>query len=54
MVACDFMVAVTAKFKLLYVMVILELGSRRILQCNMTAHPTAEWTLEQFREGLSD
>jgi putative transposase len=53
-VACDFMVAVTAKFQLLYVFVILELGSRRILQCNVTAHPTAEWTLQQFREGLSD
>ena len=52
-VACDFMVAVTAKFQLLYVFVILELGSRRILQCNVTAHPTAEWTLQQFREGLS-
>ena len=53
MVACDFMVAVTAKFQLLYVFVILELGSRRILQCNVTAHPSAEWTLQQFREGLS-
>ena len=52
--ACDFMVAVTAKFQLLYVFVMLELGSRRILQCNVTAHPTAEWTLQQFREGLSD
>ena len=33
--------------------VILELGSRRILQCNVTAHPTAEWVLQQFRRGLS-
>jgi hypothetical protein len=41
-VACDFMVAVTAKFQVLYVFVILELGSRRILHCNVTAHPTAE------------
>jgi putative transposase len=53
-VACDFMVAVTAKLQLLYVLVMLEIGSRRILQCNVTAHPTAEWTLQQFREGLSD
>jgi len=52
-VACDFMVAVTAKFQLLYVLVILELGSRRILHCNVTAHPSAEWTLQQFRETLS-
>ena len=34
--------------------VIVELGSLRILQCNVAAHPTAEWTLQQFREGLSD
>ena len=40
--------------RLPYVFVILELGSRRILQCNVTAHPSAEWTLQQFREGLSD
>lgn len=45
-------VAVTAKFQLLYVFLILEIGSRRILQCNVTAHPTAEWALQQFREGL--
>ena len=32
----------------------LELGSRRILQCNVTAHPSAEWTLQQSRQGLSD
>ena len=51
-VASDFMVVVTARFQLLYVFVILDLGSRRILQCNTTAHPTAEWTLQQFREAL--
>jgi len=51
-VACDFMVVVTAKFQFLYVLVVLELGSRRILQCNVTAHPTAEWTLQQVREAM--
>lgn len=52
-VACDFMVAVTAKFQLLYVLVILEVGSRCIVHCNVTAYPSAEWTLQQFRETLS-
>jgi len=52
-VACDFLIAVTARFQLLYVFVILELGSRRILPCNVTAHPTAERTLQQFRQTLS-
>jgi hypothetical protein len=36
----------------LHVRVILEVGSRRILQCNVTAHTTAEWTLQQLREAL--
>jgi hypothetical protein len=26
--------------------------TRRILHCNLTAHPTAEWTLQQFREAI--
>jgi len=53
-VACDFLVAVTTRFQILYVFLILELGSRRILHFNVTAHPTAEWTLQQFRDGLSE
>jgi transposase InsO family protein len=30
----------------------MDLGTRRILHHNVTAHPTAEWTLQQFREAL--
>ena len=41
-----------ASFKLLYVFLILELGSRRLLHSNVTAHPTAEWTLQQVREAM--
>lgn len=52
-VACDFMVAVTARFRILYIFVLLEVGSRRILHCNITAHPTADWTLQQFREAIA-
>jgi putative transposase len=51
-VAADFFVVVTATFRTLYVLVILELGTRRILHHNVTGHPTAEWTLQQFREVL--
>jgi len=53
-VACDFFVVVTAAFRTLYVFVIMELGTRRILHHNVTDHPTAEWTLQQFRETLPD
>jgi hypothetical protein len=51
-VACDFFVSVTASFRILYVFVAMEVGSRRILHANVTAHPTAEWTTQQFREFL--
>ena len=51
-VAADFLVAITAGFRVLYVFVVMEVGSRRILQCNVTAHPTAAWTLQQFREAI--
>ena len=40
----------TARFRILFVFEALEIGSRRILHCNVTAHPTAEWTLQQLRE----
>ena len=49
-VACDFFVSVTATFKIVYVFVAMEVGSRRILHLNTTEHPTAEWTIQQFRE----
>jgi len=53
-VACDFFVVFTARFRILYVFVIMELGRRRILHHNVTAHPSAEWTLQQFREALTE
>lgn len=51
-VACDFFVVVTATFRTLYVFVMMELSSRRILHHNVTPHPTAEWTVQQFREAI--
>jgi hypothetical protein len=51
-VACDFCVVVTATFRLLYVFVVMEHATRRILHCNVTAHPTASWTLQQLREAI--
>ena len=40
-VACDFFVVVTATFRTLHVLVLMELGTRRILHHNVTARPTA-------------
>ncbi len=51
-VACDFCVAVTATFRILYVFVVMEHGSRRLIHLAATAHPTAAWTLQQLRETI--
>jgi putative transposase len=51
-VACDFCVVVTTTFRVLYVFVVIEHARRRLLHVNVTAHPTAQWTLQQFREAL--
>ena len=47
--ACDFFVSVTATFQLVYVFVVLDVGTRRIVHWNATDHPTASWTSQQFR-----
>jgi putative transposase len=49
-IAADFFVVATATFRLVFVLVIMEIGTRRILHLNVTQHPTADWTLQQFRE----
>jgi putative transposase len=51
-IACDFFVAVTATFRLFYVFVVIEHHSRRLIHCNVTAHPSADWTLQQLREAV--
>jgi putative transposase len=42
-IACDFLVTVTATFRLLYVLVVHH-GSRRLVHFNVTTTPTAAWT----------
>jgi len=52
-IASDFFIVVTATFQLVYVFVIMEIETRRILHFNVTQHPTAEWTIQQFRECIT-
>jgi putative transposase len=47
--ACDFFATVTARFRTLYVFVVLDVGTRRIIHWNVTEHPTAGWAIQQFR-----
>jgi putative transposase len=41
-----------ATFRLLYVFVVMEHSTRRILRANVTAHPTAQWTIQQLRDAI--
>ena len=50
--ACDFCVVVTATFRLLYVLVVIDHETRRIVHWYVTTHPTATWTLQQLREAI--
>jgi hypothetical protein len=51
-IACDFFVVASASFRIFYVLVVMEHASRRIIHLNVTAHPTAAWTLQQLREAI--
>jgi transposase InsO family protein len=46
---CDFFVQHTVGFRVLYVFVVMELASRKILHFHVTDHPTLEWTKQQIR-----
>jgi putative transposase len=50
--AMDFFVVPTAELKVLFVLVILRHDRRRLLHCNVTEHPTAEWTAQQLVEAF--
>jgi len=47
--SCDFFVQPTIGFRVLYIFVIMELASRKVIHFNVTDHPTLEWTKQQIR-----
>lgn len=53
-VAFDLFTVPTLTFNLLYCFVIIEHGRRKILHCNVTAHPTSEWVVQQLREAFAE
>ena len=48
--ACDFLVQYTALFDIVYVFVVMEIGSRRIALINVTSSPNLNWVKQQIRE----
>src|SRR5438094_2542427 len=56
LIALGFFTVPTATFRVLFVLVVLSHGRRRLRHFNITEHPTAEWTGRQLIEacGLED
>jgi hypothetical protein len=52
LVSIDFFTVPTLRFQVLYVFLVLAHDRRRIVHCNVTAQPTAEWTGQQLREAF--
>ena len=52
LISVDFMIVPTITFKLLYVLIILSHGRRRIIHFNVTDSPTAVWTGQQIVEAF--
>ena len=51
---CDFCVQQTVRFKALYIFVIMELGSRKVVHINVTGHPTQAWVRQLVRDAAFD
>jgi transposase InsO family protein len=49
---CDFFQVPTASFRSLIGFVVMELGRRRILACDVTSHPTAFWAATVVRRAV--
>ena len=52
LIAADFFVVPTATCRLLFVLVLLAHDRRRVVHVAVTEHPTAAWTVQQFRDAF--
>ena len=53
LISLDFLTVPTARFKILFVLVILSNDRRRIMHFHVTDHPTAAWTAQQLVEACA-
>jgi transposase InsO family protein len=48
--AMDFITVPTFRFGILYVLVIIDHGSRKVIHFKATENPTMQWVIQQLRE----
>jgi transposase InsO family protein len=48
--ACDFVQTYDLFFRTIFIFFIIEIGSRRIVHCNVTHNPSDKWVSQQLRE----
>ena len=54
LVSIDFFTVPTARFRILFVFVVLAHDRRRVLNFNVTEHPSAAWTVQQIVDAFPD
>jgi putative transposase len=54
LVSIDFFTVPTARWRVLFVFVVLAHDRRRVLHFNVTEHPTAAWTAQQLVDAFPD
>jgi len=52
LVSIDFFIVPTIRFKLLFALVVLAHARRKVIHCNVTENPTAQWTAQQIIEAF--
>jgi putative transposase len=52
--SCDFIPVIDVLFRQLYVWVVVELESRRVVHFGVTRHPSQFWTAQRLREATAD
>ena len=51
--SCDFLVQHTALFSVVYIFIIMEISTRKIIGFNVTCNPTLVWVKQQIREATA-
>ncbi len=52
--SCDFFVQPSIGVRVLYILVIMELSSRKVIHFNATDHPTLDWNERHLRRVLAE